>query len=649
MSARELAHRVFVQVRNYTEKAGWLPEVRVPSRIATPAQLQPWCGQVETIDAASYLRRADAVLCGELDVFSKHAAKIGHPPRWLQDPLTGISLPLVYGPTMPIGGHAAGFDIKGVWEPARHQQWPWLVQAWLISGDTRYLAGLREQLISWLDANPYPRGPHWASALEPALRLINWAWIWRATGGAEGLLFEADAALLERFYEALYLQQRFISRHLSLYSSANNHLVGEAAGWFVAAQTWPLWPESAAWQARSHALLEREMARQYTEDGVNREQAFAYQSFVNELFLAAALVPIESRDRFSSQFWQRLESAVEFPAHVADAAGNLPQFGDADDGAALKLTLSERPVWRELMAVSAVLRGRADFKTSAGAQPDALLWWLGPNGPSLWNELQPGSLAPRRDFRRGGYVVLGDAGDQSDAIRIVADVGPLGYLSIAAHGHADALSFTLSVGARAFLVDPGTGCYSAHPEWRRFFRSTAAHNTVMLDDEEQSLSAGPFMWIRHARTTTQAWFEGDHEQILEAEHDGYSRLQDPVTHRRKWHYRATQRRLEVLDTFECRAGHRARWTWHFAPGVQVRLQPQELVATVGNRALTMTLPAHCQAWLVRGDDSMPQGWYSGSYLQREAATCCVVEAEVAGNQSWLTVLEVGGTSDSAEH
>ena len=48
---------------------------------------------------------------------------------------------------------------------------------------------------------------------------------------------------------------RFVRAHYSLYSSANNHLIGEATGVFVAALTWPYWEEAAAWRGEALAIL----------------------------------------------------------------------------------------------------------------------------------------------------------------------------------------------------------------------------------------------------------------------------------------------------------------------------------------------------------------------------------------------------------
>jgi uncharacterized heparinase superfamily protein len=102
---------------------------------------------------------------------------------------------------------------------------------------------------------------------------------------------------------------------------------------------------------------------------------------------------------------------------------------------------------------------------------------------------------------------------------LVFDHGPLGYLTIAAHGHADALSIWLHVDGRAVLTDAGTYLYHSSGPERDLFRSTAAHNTLTIEDENQSVISGPFNWSRHARAKLIA----KDENCVTACHDGYVR------------------------------------------------------------------------------------------------------------------------------
>ena len=134
-------------------------------------------------------------------------------------------------------------------------------------------------------------GPNWSSALELAVRLINWSVAWQLLGGAASTLFDDDegSRLRRQWLDSVFRHAQFIRGHFSRYSSANNHLLGEAAGLFIAALTWPCWPHAGAWPAEARTILEREAVRQNAPDGVNREQAVSYQQFVLDLLVLALL------------------------------------------------------------------------------------------------------------------------------------------------------------------------------------------------------------------------------------------------------------------------------------------------------------------------------------------------------------------------
>src|SRR5205085_8732813 len=181
---------------------------------------------------------------------------------------------------------------------------------------------------------------------------------------------------------------------------------------------------------------------------------------------------------FPPAYEQRLEAMLDFIASIMDAGGHVPMFGDADDGFVTRLSCAEGfDNFKSLLATGAVLFGRGDFKTKAGALDDKTRWLLGAQADSRFAALDSRKtrLPQRQQFPDGGYYILGCDFDTPREIRLVADAGPLGYRSIAAHGHADALSFTLSAGGREFLVDPGTYAYHTQARWRSYFRGTGAH------------------------------------------------------------------------------------------------------------------------------------------------------------------------------
>lgn len=128
-----------------------------------------------------------------------------------------------------------------------------------------------------------------------------------------------------------------------------------------------------------------------------------------------------------------------------------------------------------------------------------------------------------------GYVIARPRAE----VQIVIDVGHPCPPELPAHAQADCLSFELVIGDERVIVDAGTSEYGAG-EQRRFERSTAAHNTVEVDDENQTDVWGSFRAGRRARPRLIEASERDGQIVVEAEHDGYRHLEGSPIHRRRF-------------------------------------------------------------------------------------------------------------------
>src|SRR5688572_13445831 len=245
---------------------------------------------------------------------------------------------------------------------------------------------------------------------------------------------------------------------------------------------------------------------------------------------------------------------------------------------ALPICLASEPGFSAHMsqvATGAVLFERPDLAARAGAVDGKTVSLLGIEAVRKLMQLKDRGRAgfrPRQQFTESGYYLLGSAFGTPEEVRLLIDAGPLGYLTTAAHGHADALSFVLNIGDREILVDPGTYAYHTEPAWRQYFRGTLAHNTVGIDGQDQSVQAGNFMWAQHARARCLEFEPAAALQRFVGEHDGYRRLADPVTHRREIEFHPQGRLIEVADSLSCEGGHEARRAWHFAENCQVEVQ-----------------------------------------------------------------------------
>ncbi|RFP09621.1 MULTISPECIES: alginate lyase family protein [unclassified Duganella] len=652
MGAPELVWRVqqLLQKKASTLGVGLARRVAAPSARFGAAFLPPDGGGA---DAPSLLAAADAILAGRWNVFALRGVELGFPPAWNRDPKTGTVAPMALGKTIDYRSEAVVGDIKYLWEPSRHLELVTLAQAWRLSGQQRYADGARALLQSWLDQCPYPNGVHWTSSLELAVRLLNWAFAWQLLGGAESALFAGAAGqrFQRQWLDSIYQHCHFIQGYFSRHSSANNHVFGEYMGLFVASLTWPCWPESARWQALARRGLELEAVKQNTADGVNREQAVYYQHEVMDMMLLCQLVGQANGAGFSAAYLGRLEKLAEFIAALLDAGGQVPMTGDADD--AQMVRLAHQPQWspyRSLLASCALLFQRPDFKAKAGAWDDKNAWLFGAAGRQRWDGLgEAGAEQPVMAFPEGGYYLLGRHFGSADEVRLVADCAPLGYLSIAAHGHADALAFTLSLGGEEFLIDPGTYAYHTQKSWRDYFRSTAAHNTVCVDHRDQSEIGGNFMWLRKANARLLAHQPSGPVQRFEGEHDGYQCLADPVTHRRLVEFDSKRNTVVVKDILQCRDAHHVALHWQLAEGCRTEIS-DGLVRVLGRRSeLQLRCAFGAGAELLRGSETPIGGWISRKFDEKAAIDTLRWQGTVHGTTEIVTELRllVNTTPDAA--
>ncbi len=635
MTPAEIGHRVVKAASMHVERLGF-------AKLTVPApdfsrRAEPWIHCEAMVDHAPYAEAADRIAAGRLDLFALEDVELGTPPRWNRDPKTGIEAPLEFGKQLDYRNANLVGDCKYLWEPNRHLQLVTLAQAYCLTKDRKYADALRDQLESWFIACPFRLGPNWSSALEAGLRLINWSLAWQLIGGVDSHVFHGvdGEAFRDRWLTSIYQHAVFVSGHLSLHSSANNHLVGELAGIYIASLAWPYWERSAHWFALARPLLERECLLQNAPDGVNREQAVSYQQWELDLLLLPLLAARANSHDFSRAYCERIEAMLGYLASIIDVGGNVPMFGDADDGYVVRL--DPRPGFdrfHSLLATGAVVFDRGDLKRKSRALDDKTRWLFGLAADAKYAAVDASRarLPVRCDFPEGGYYVLGADFETPSEIRLVADAGPLGYREIAAHGHADALSFTLSVGGHEFFVDPGTYAYHTDAQWRSYFRGTGAHNTLRVDGVDQSEPGGNFMWLRKAQAACSRWMSSADEDFFEGWHDGYLGLGDPVMHRRRIVLDKRARRIVIEDTLQMDGEHEVELFFHCHEGCVLAPGNRGFAITQGGRGIHLRLPnlLSGQVAVLEASTEPIGGWISRRFDHKERAPTLVWRARLAG-------------------
>jgi hypothetical protein len=616
MGATELARRTRDEIVRRQWRRRWPPvepghDLRGPAvRFSTPLPATAAEG-VPPAARQRLVAAADALLAGWWPVFGSTREDMRPAPDWFWDPSTGTRLtPDAYCFDIDLRRDTNRCSIKQVWELSRHHHTTVLAAAYHLTADERYAAAAGDQLRSWWRANPFLCGPHWASAIEVGVRLISWVWVRRLLEGWCGTsaLFEENAV----FRSQLHHHQEFLATFPSHGTSANNHLVADAAGQFAASCAFPWFEESRRWRTRAAAVLEREVQLQVSPNGLHRELASAYHAFVLELFLAAALEGDASGHPLSDGLWDLLHRMVDAAAAMIDVRLQPPRQGDDDEGQGLLVDAPGFGRWASLLATGEAVFGRADWWPKVPADDVRTALWT-----TLTSRRAPGVSDGRRPCLAdaGTAILVADRGEE-DELWCRLDHGPHGYLAIAAHAHADALAIELRVGGVEILADPGTYCYHEDPEWRAYFRSTLAHNTLEVGGVDQSVTHGPFLWTHQARSRLEHLSGVDDGVVAEwrAAHDGYRRLRPPATHRRTVRLNRSHRRLEIFDELESTGKHQCRLAFHLGPEVSCELEGREATLTWsgpgGRRAAVVTLPGELTWSCLEGARRPPLGWYA---------------------------------------
>ena len=579
--------------------------------------------------------KADQVVENKLTYFNLRDQFLGDPINWHKDHNCGRVAPNIPSALIDYRDFAKVGDCKHVWEPNRHHQFVVLARAFSVTRDKRYLDALCDQFDSWLVHNRPGYGMNWRSPLELGIRLINWVW-------ALAIIRDRGAlpnSLWRKIYRTAYLLCWDTSRKFSRGSSSNNHLIGEAAGVFVASHFFSDFPNAKRWQEESRRILEREIIAQSYEDGCSKEHALGYQLFVIQFFTVCSVVAERCGRPMSDNYHVRLAALCRFVGYLSDGSADLPFFGDRDDGYVLDLGgFVDDP--DTTLTIGTCLLDDSELRDRVREWSEAPSWLFSHDRISQQRTQAPTPNSielESRAFRDSGYVLLQSGErDTKEAISVLFDCAPLGMEPMAAHGHADALSLTLSVGGLPFIVDPGTYDYFSYPEWRQYFRSTAAHNSIEVNGASQSEPAGPFLWKRQARTTLIDFQRTQDIATASGSHDGYVVNDMGVMVKRAISLDASAHQLTISDEITSRTSSRLRLSFHLAPTMDVsRQKANEFSLCQADASCRLLLDPLLDANIVTSDADGFLGWVSPAYHCRTQSRTIVATSEVR-NEMRLT-------------
>ncbi len=584
--------------------------------------------------------RADQFLTGRF----KYMGIECHFPEnipWQADPVSQQQYPAGFYRDLQIFKNRPGQDIKHIWEINRLQFLIEIAKAAYLTGEEKYRAKLEFHLRDWFEKNPYKTGVNWTSALEVGVRAFSLIWIFNFYVAAANPSAEIVLILLK----LLYLSGRFIKDNLSLYFSPYNHLIGEVAALFMIGYQFPLFKNAADWQSEAWQVLDEQIEKQFSADGGTVEQATFYHHFTLGFYLQCANTKRINGEPVAQRVMNQCERSIEFAMQMMRPDRTLPWIGDIDS--ARSLYFSEPANWNftSFQGIGAVWFERGDMKAVAGKLGEEAFWLLPQSEFDKFNSVE--TQPPQNLFYSlgsSGYTIMRD-GWQADSHFSYIDCGQIADglfksgTPSAAHGHADLLHFEICAFGENLLIDPGFCNYRGDLEWHRYFRSSAAHNTLTIDGLSQLDHVGILNWSNAPEFFPLQRFAGEFCVAFAGEHHGFKRLPAKAVHRR--YFLFVEQKFWL--TFDCmhsvlppqnRQQHCIEAHFHTVDYAEIQLSGKspasfliqgESATLQANFATRETLSVECST--DRGGDSPEKGWISPTYREKKPASIVRVAAD----------------------
>ena len=574
-------------------------------------------------------------------VFGKNFDYSKEPINWHKDIFSGKEFSFGFSKSMSIRKNSE-LSAKNVWEINRLEFLPHIAINYKTTGEEKYLNQFVRIVESWHAANPYLLGINWYSNIEVNIRLINWFLCWEILNVDE---IVDKNSFFKNFVDTVWLPLiyqhcKYSYANPSKFSSANNHLISEYSGLFIAASKWDF-KESSKWLNYSKKGLEIEIHKQHS-NGINKEEAAEYIQFITDFFLLPYIIGEKTNNPLSKDYKSTLKQIFEYIYEFTDINSNFPKYGDEDDGKVICLSADKQfNNFKSLMTSAAILFEDSRFKSKSSGFDLKNELLFGEKGKTIFNKIPSVKSEQISTFYKSeGHFIFRKQNNEKE-IYLHFDAAPLGYLSIAGHGHADALSFLMQVNGYPIFVDSGTYSYHVSKQWRDYFVSTMAHNTVCVDGENQATQAGDTMWLNHYQCTVLEIQQNNKIEKVKATHTGYKN----VSHTRKIEFIKDEDTFLITDEIANNDGkmHDINVLFYLHPDIAVRDWEKSAFLLMGHSGVKLLFEIDSiegDLKFVKGQEEPILGWYSESFMQKEPTTVISYNKKTKSSIKVITKIRV---------
>jgi hypothetical protein len=632
ISIAEFPYRIKQFIKNQYER--YFDRGKFPAKITV----------VTKKDILSFLYSPEELYPDSINIYGTAFRYTEQNINWHEDINSGERFPLSFSKTIKIRDNS-NLSAKNVWEINRLQFLSFIALNYRKTGSDIYLNQFIHILNSWIDNNPYLTGINWYSNIEINIRLITWFFCWQ--------ILDADKLIATnpefkdfvdiKWIPAIFQHCRHSFSNPSKYSSSNNHLISEHAGLFIASSLWQF-KESEKWNRYSKRGLEKEILRQHSENGINKEEAAEYIQFITDFFLIAYIVGENTNNPFSENYKIQFRKILDYICNFLDMNGHFPQYGDEDDGKCLILDFDKNfNNFKSLLTSGAILFKDPILKSRSNGFDIKNQFLFGETGKKVFESIpEINYVGSSKYYEDEGHFIF-RKNENGSEIYLHFDAAPLGFLSIAAHGHADALSFTLNVDGQPIFVDPGTYTYHTEPTWRSYFIGTLAHNTIRINQHDQAVNGGPTLWTKHYKASVIDLDLNDDNNRVKATHNGY--VKDGAQHIREILFDSLKNEFQILDTIVVKKNRKTivEIPFHTHPNVSINKQSANcyLISKDSVRKTELYIDEKLNPVVIKGQME-PQilGWYSSSFAKKEATNVIYCKTQIESTTIFKFIIKI---------
>lgn len=466
-------------------------------------KIQKFLQNLPTNSKNNIIQIADNSLQGEIYCFSSWFGRYGNPIDWNLNPVKNIKWPLNVHWSKALK-FSDGGDIKLVWEVNRFPQVYYLVRAYYISGDKKYISCYMDQIREWSENNPFLKGPNWASGQEVAIRLLTWIF-GLYSFCKENVMEEDDFKIL---LKQIYLHTWCIYKHINFsnYAVRNNHLIGEALALYMVGTIFPFLKGAERWRKKGRRILERKTPTQFYPDGGYCQLSHNYHRLALHYYLWAIRIAELNDDPVADIYKDVIKKSVNFIYQNMNLSdGKLPNWGNNDGALLNPWTSCDYTDFRPVVQSAAIITGTPS-PLPAGPWDEELMWLCGRSNI-------------RRDmFRQASYSYT-DTGvhilrqSENDYCVMRAGTPPDRF------GQADQLHLDIFIDGKNLAVDGGSYLYNDELSFHYFFMGSGSHNTITVDNKDQMLLWRRFKWLFNTKARLRLF--DDKNMIMTGEHEGY--------------------------------------------------------------------------------------------------------------------------------